>query len=204
MHISEGVLSPPVLAAGAVLAAAGTAVGLKKLDYDRVPQVAVLSAAFFVASLVHLPLGPASAHLVMNGLLGILLGWVVFPAILVALVLQAILFQFGGITTLGVNTVIMALPALVCFFIFGRGVRSERRTLSSVSAFLGGACAVLLGALTAALALVFTGDSFVAAAKLIVLAHLPVVVVEGLVTAFAVQFLKKVKPEILGGENAAQ
>ena len=35
MHISEGVLSAPVLATGAVLAAAGVAVGLKKMDYER-------------------------------------------------------------------------------------------------------------------------------------------------------------------------
>jgi ABC-type Co2+ transport system permease subunit len=35
MHISEGVLSGPVLISGGVLAAAGTAIGLKKIDYDH-------------------------------------------------------------------------------------------------------------------------------------------------------------------------
>lgn len=204
MHISEGVLSPPVLIAGAVIAVAGTAVGLKKLDYDRVPQTAVLSAAFFVASLVHVPLGPANAHLVMNGLLGIFLGWTAFPAVLIALVLQAILFQFGGLTTLGVNTVIMALPALLCFFLFGPGTRSDRRWVSATSTFLCGACAVLFGALIAALSLVFTGESFMAAAKVIVVAHLPVMMVEGMVTTFSVHFLRRVKPEILGGIHGAK
>ena len=108
MHISEGVLSGPVLISGGALAAAGTAIGLKKLDYDRIAQAAILSAAFFVASLIHVPIGPANAHLILNGLVGLLLGWAAFPAILVALVLQAMLFQFGGITALGVNTMIMA------------------------------------------------------------------------------------------------
>ncbi len=112
MHISEGILSGPVLISGATLAAAGTAVGLKKLDYDRIAQSGILAASFFVAALIHVPVGPSSVHLILNGIVGLLLGWAAFPIILVALLLQAVLFQFGGITTLGVNTVIMALPAV--------------------------------------------------------------------------------------------
>ena len=71
MHISEGILSAQVLVSGAALTTVGTAIGLRKLDYDRIPQVAVLSAAFFVTSLVHIPIGPASVHLILNGLMGI-------------------------------------------------------------------------------------------------------------------------------------
>ena len=118
MHISEGVLSGPVLISGGVLAAVGTAIGLKKIDYDHLARVGILSATFFVASLVHVPIGPSSVHLIMNGVVGLLLGWAAFPAILVALILQGVFFQFGGITTLGVNTVIMALPALLGYYIF--------------------------------------------------------------------------------------
>lgn len=87
MHIAEGVLSPAVLAGGAVLALAGTALGLRKLEYDRLVAVGILSAAFFVASLIHVPVGLSSAHLVLNGLVGVLLGWAAFPSILVALLL---------------------------------------------------------------------------------------------------------------------
>ena len=115
MHISEGVLSAPVLITGAALTATAVGLGLKKMDYDRIPQVAILSSVFFVASLIHIPIGPANAHLVMNGLTGLLLGFSAFPAILVGLILQAILFQFGGITTLGINTFNIAFPALISF-----------------------------------------------------------------------------------------
>ena len=115
MHISEGVLSPSVLIAGAALTTAGVAVGLKRLDLEEIPSMGILSAGFFVASLVHVPIGPASVHLVLNGLLGLILGWKAFPAILVGLALQGLLFQFGGITTLGVNTLNMALPAVICY-----------------------------------------------------------------------------------------
>ena len=103
MHISEGVLSGPVLITSAGLAAAGTAIGLKKLDYEKVAKIGMLSAAFFVASLIHVPIGPSNAHLILNGLVGLLLGWPAFPAILVALALQGAFFQYGGITTLGIN-----------------------------------------------------------------------------------------------------
>ena len=91
MHIYEGVFAATphgqlLLLAGAAATAAGTAIGLRKLDYQRMPQAAVLTAAFFVASLIHVPLGATSVHLVLNGLLGLVLGWAAFPAVLVALV----------------------------------------------------------------------------------------------------------------------
>jgi cobalt/nickel transport system permease protein len=47
MHISEGVLSAPVLVTGAALTAVGVAVGLKKMDYEKIPQVAVLTSAWY-------------------------------------------------------------------------------------------------------------------------------------------------------------
>ena len=197
MHISEGVLSPAVLASGAAIAAVGTAVGLKRLDYDRIPQVAVLTAAFFVASLVHVPIGPASVHLTLNGLMGIFLGWVAFPAILVGLILQAVLFQHGGITTLGVNTVIMALPALVCFYAFGRSIRSNKITVSTIASFLCGFGAILLSVLGLAFFLVFSGEQFSAIAKVAVVAYLPIMAIEGMIAALCIRFLKRVKPEIL-------
>ncbi len=196
MHISEGVLSAPVLATGALLAAGGAALGLRKMDYERIPGVAVLSSAFFVASLIHVPAGPSNVHLVLNGLAGILLGWMAFPSILVALSLQAVLFQFGGITSLGVNTVIMAAPAVVSFYLFGPLIR-RGHIMSILGGFGAGAAGIGIGSILVAAALVSTGESFAGVAKLIVAAHIPVMVIEGIITAFCVTFLKKVKPEIL-------
>jgi len=198
MHISEGVLSGPVLASGAALAAAGTAVGLKKMDYDQVAKAGMLSAAFFVASLIHVPIGPSSVHLILNGIVGILLGWAAFPAILVALVLQAVLFQFGGITALGVNTVIMALPAVSAYLLV-RPLLFRRPKVALAAAFAGGLLSVLLSALLAAAALMFTERNFLEVAGLLVAAHIPVMIIEGVVTAACIAFLKKVQPAMLPG-----
>jgi cobalt/nickel transport system permease protein len=197
MHISEGVLSAPVLITGAVLSAAGVAVGLKKMSYDRIPEVAVLSSAFFVASLIHVPIGPSAAHLVLNGLLGILLGWMAFPSILVALALQALLFQFGGFTVLGVNTLTMATPAVFAYLIFSPLVRRKNRTVVGIAGFLAGMTGIAAGALLIGVALLSTGDSFLNVAEVIFVAHIPIMVIEGIITAFCVLFLKRVKPEIL-------
>jgi len=200
MHISEGVLSGPILISGGVLAAAGTAIGLKKLDYDRIAKAGILAAAFFVASLIHVPIGPANAHLILNGLVGLLLGWAAFPAILVALVLQAMLFQFGGITALGVNTMIMALPAVLCYLVFSSFLY-KNTTLAFSSAFACGFLSVFLSAIILGLALIFTEENFFEVAAIVIVAHIPVMIIEGIVTALCVAFLKKVQPTMLPGPS---
>jgi len=197
MHISEGILSPPVLIVDAAVAAVGVTIGLRKLDYERVPRVAVLSAAFFVASLIHVPIGPSSVHLVLNGLVGVILGWAAFPAVLIALLLQAVLFGFGGLTTLGVNTVVMGAPAVLCYLVLRRWIRRSR----GPSAFLLGAAAGVLGIVGGCVllagALVTTGRAFREVAVLALAAHVPVAVIEGLVTGAVVAFLRQVRPELL-------
>lgn len=203
MHISEGVLSAPVLGSGMVLAAAATAAGLKKLKEDKIPQAAILSAAFFVASLIHVPIGPSSAHLILNGILGLMLGWVAFPAILIALLLQGVLFQFGGITTLGVNTVIMATPAVVCYYLFA-GFVHKPGMISYAASFACGFLSVFFSSLLVGTALMFTQESFLEVAWAVIIAHLPVMFIEGLVAVFCVSFLKKVQPELLPEWSAAQ
>lgn len=200
MHISEGVLSPTILVAGAALTTAGVAVGLKKLDTEEIPSMGILSAAFFVASLVHVPVGPASAHLVLNGLLGVILGWKAFPAILVGLALQALLFQYGGLTGLGVNTFNMALPAVISYYLFGWGVRiGAKPFIFASAAFAAGACAILISGVLVGFSLYLTGEAFLPAAKLVVLAHIPVMLIEGGLTAACALFLRKAKPELLEG-----
>jgi cobalt/nickel transport system permease protein len=197
-HIPDGVLSPPVLLAGAALSAAGLAYGLKRLEPQAIPRVAVLSAVFFVASLVHLPAGPSSVHLLLNGLMGVMLGWTAFPAILVALLLQAVLFGFGGLVVIGVNTANMALPALLCGLGFRLLWRDGTPRRAAILGGIAGGLAVLLTAVLVALALAASGREFLPAARLVVLTHVPVMVVEAFFTGAAAALVARVKPEVLG------
>ena len=196
MHISEGVLSPLVLGGGYALTAVGVYLGLHKADYSRLATTAVLAAFFFVGSLVHVPLGPGSVHLILNGLLGLFLGWAVFPALLVALLLQAILFRYGGIAVLGINTFDMAFPALLCHYCF-RSWLSRTRSLRLAGAFCCGAFSVAGAACCTALALALANEGFLASAKILLAAHLPIMLLEGCITALAVSFIAKNRPELL-------
>jgi cobalt/nickel transport system permease protein len=201
MHISEGVLSAPVLVGGAAVAALGIGWSLRKVPWDHLMEVGVLSAAFFVASLVHFPVGPSSVHLIMNGLLGALLGWAALPALAVALFLQALLFQFGGISTLGVNICIMALPAALC----GRCFRPLllREKTRSLGAFFCGSLSVAFSGLLLALVLALSGDIFFLTAGAVLLVHVPVMILEGIVTAVIVRVIFHVAPELFTGSAGA-
>ncbi len=196
MHISEGIVSAPVLVVGMGVTVVGTAIGLKKLDYGRIPEVGILSACFFAAGLAHIPIGPGSAHLVLNGLLGILLGWVAFPALVVGLLLQAIFFQFGGLTTLGINTLNMAVPAVICHYLY---VHCPARTATSkaVVSFICGFLALGMASLGLSISLALSEESFTTVAGLVFLSHIPVMILEGMLTVFCLAFLQKVEPGLL-------
>lgn len=202
MHLHEAVLSGSsagigVLCAGAVGAAAGTAVGLRRMDNEHVPRVAVVTAAFFVVSLIHVPVGVTSVHLVLNGLVGLLLGWVAFPALLIALMLQAVLLGHGGILALGINTVTMATPAVVCHHIFRPAVCCDSDRWAGLGAVMAGAMGVLGAAVLVAAALCLSGKAFTLPALAILVSHLAVALVEGLVTGAAVVFFRRVRPDVL-------
>ncbi|MFC1502892.1 cobalt transporter CbiM [Pseudomonadota bacterium] len=191
MHIVDGVLATPVLTAGIITTVIGTALGLRSLSDEKLPQAAVLAACFFVASLIHIPLGPSSVHLIFNGLIGLLLGWAAFPVVLIGLIFQAVFFGFGGIVVLGINCLNIALPAIIVGLI----LKPWLRRLPAVAVgFVAGFGAVLLTALFVALSLALSGDGFITSAKLVMFGHLPVALIEGVVSAFAYKLLCKVRP----------
>ncbi|MBW6520136.1 MAG: cobalt transporter CbiM [Desulfoarculaceae bacterium] len=203
MHISEGILTGPVLLGGGALTIIGTTIGLRRLNYERIMTVALLASTFFVASLIHVPIGPGSAHLLLGGLMGIILGWAAFPAILTALLLQALFFQYGGLLVLGVNTFNMAAPAVLCGLALRPWLhRGKSRQLSA--GFLAGFCSLLLSALLTAAALWLSDPGFSHAAAILVAANVPVMVIEGCITFFIVGFLARVQPEILDFTKSTQ
>ena len=124
VHLSDGVLSVTTCVLGFVLAGLLVAVGVWGMRDEAIPRTGVLTAAFFVASQIHLPLGVASVHLLLNGILGVVLGRRAVLPIAIGLTLQSLLFAHGGVTSLGVNACVYTLPALAG----GTGYRLTRRT----------------------------------------------------------------------------
>lgn len=203
MHLAEGIITEPiVLGAGAVIACGGVALGLRRLDDAQALRAAVLGSGFFVASLVHIPMFGVSVHLTLTGLLGVILGWAAFPAVLVGLVLQLVLFGFGGITTLGLNTCIMALPAVGVYYLRLLVLRTPGDGRDLWVCGVLGALSVGASALLLALVLLTAGEAFVAIAAALVVAHIPVMIIEALVTTATAGFLARACPDLLGGRMA--
>ena len=196
-HIPDGVLSVPVLVAGWGIAAAGMAVATRRLDETTIPRTAILSAVFFVASLVAVPVGPSSVHLLLAALMGLMIGILTIPAVMMGLLLQAVLFGFGGLTTLGINTVNIALPGVLLGLAFAPLVDRAAPVKAGVLAGIAAALAVALTGGAVALSLALSASDYVPSAKIILVTYLPLMAGEGLITGFAIVFLKRVRPEML-------
>jgi cobalt/nickel transport system permease protein len=278
VHISDGVLTWPWLAGGFALAALLLWLAAWRIRDEEVPRIAILTAAFFASSLIHIRVPPTSIHLLLSGLIGVLLGPRAALAVFVGLVLQAWLLQHGGFYTLGVNTCVMTAPALFCYALFQglhrlrwiktpagqaalvgfsamiwflSGVYSitlicnttftsleeaalelanermwnpwilggtfvfavvaiavERRLENAPEfplGFLIGELSVLLTAGLTCVVLLAGGETHWPTPPLVlVIAHLPFAVVEGVILGFAVGFLARVKPEMLGISSSAE
>ena len=197
-HIPDGILSAPVLIGGAIIAAGGVGLGLKRLDDRAIPRAGILAAAFFAGSLIAVPVGPSSVHLLLSGLMGILLGFGTFPAMAVALLLQALLFGFGGLTTLGVNIVNIALPGVVLGLLFGPTIRSTASaSLRTGLAAAVGALSVLGTGGLVALSLALSSPDYAPVASVLLATYIPLAIGEAFITSVVVAFLARVSPDAL-------
>lgn len=202
MHITDGALSTPVMIGSNLVAAGVLGVCLRKIRYELVPRTGVLAAVFFLASLIHIRIGPSSAHLLLNGLLGLMLGYAAAPALVVALFLQTVLMGFGGITSLGANVLVMGLPALTAGAVFSKTCSFKRPARATAIGSATGALTVVLTCLLLALFLHLSNPAaYAAAVKVILVAHIPVLIIEAAITGAAVGFLARTRPELLVRED---
>lgn len=278
VHISDGVLTASWWLGGFVVAGLFALLAAWRIREEEIPQVALLTAAFFVSSSILVRVGPTSVHLLLNGLLGVVLGRRAGLAIPIGLGLQVAFLAHGGFTTIGINSCILVLPALLAWQLFAILHRvpwlrqpwfratlvavgalmwvlsliysvtllctnrvTELETLDLTSAntvtfhpftlagaallaavaawrehrlenapefplgLLVGELTVLVTALLNCVVLLCGGqEDWHVLALLVFVAHLPIAVIEGIVLGFAVSFLAKVKPEMLGWERSSR
>ncbi|MEM9771372.1 MAG: cobalt transporter CbiM [Cyanobacteria bacterium P01_D01_bin.73] len=175
---------------------------------QNIARAALLTAAFFVASSVRIAIPPTSVHLVLVGLMGAILGPLAFPSVVVGLTLQAVLVGHGGLTVLGINSLILGWPAIAAGFLFrlcqrwgGGWLGRSRATMAG--GFLAGAMGTSLAVLLffSAVLLGITPDlnpEVEQAATIgIAIAHAPLVLVEGFFTAGVIGFCQRVYPDLL-------
>ncbi|MGY6696421.1 MAG: cobalt transporter CbiM [Roseinatronobacter sp.] len=204
MHLPDGIVPVEMALAGYASSAGLMAFALHRIKalpdpQAEIPRVAMLTTVFFAAALIAVPVPPTTVHLMLAGVMGVMLGWFAVPAILVGLFLQAVLFGHGGITTLGLNSLVFGLPALLAFGIW----RQIGSRWPDIAAFLAGAGAVV-SALVLFVAMVVAGlpaELDVAAERMalqiLVLAHLPLAIAEGIIVLTLLRVLRRVEPRLL-------
>jgi len=155
MHIPDGFLSTPVWASldAAAIPAVGYFVRRTQAGFDeaRAPMLGVMGAFVFAAQMINFPVGVGtSGHLVGGALLALTLGPYAATVVMTAiLVVQAFVFQDGGVTALGANVLNMAVAGVWLGYLPVKIAGSRSR----VAVFLGGWLSVMAGALLATLEL---------------------------------------------------
>lgn len=209
MHIPDGIVPPTVAITGYAITGGMTWFSLRKINRchnptEEIPKASLLTAAFFVASLIHIPIPPSSVHLILNGLVGVVLGYFAFPAILIGLFFQAVFFQHGGLSTLGINAVIMGIPAVLAYYFFQiRHQFGNSGFWLNIFAFLSGMGGLALSALVFTVVVITTipadidADLERQALSIGLISYGLLSLIEGFFTTLLVSFFHRVKPELL-------
>ncbi|MGC6405137.1 cobalt transporter CbiM [Bisgaard Taxon 45] len=199
MHLSEGILHLPTLLTTNLIALGAVGLGLRRLQHEKLPLSALLAATFFVASTIHVPVGVGSVHLILNGIAGLFLGWTVFPAFLIALLLQVIFFSFGGFAVLGANLCSMGFSALLAHYLLRPLISAQANRTQLIIAGTLAAIIGIVGALciTATILFLDGGKHYVELIYLLFISHLPVMFVDSLIGCSVILLLQKMQPDML-------
>jgi cobalt/nickel transport system permease protein len=209
MHMADALISPAV---GGILWAAAAGViahSSKKVreeaDDRKVPMMGVLGAFVFAAQMINftIPGTGSSGHLAGGMILAILLGpSAAFLVMASVLTVQALFFADGGLLALGCN--IFNIGFFSCFVAYPLIYRPmagsyPARTRLMSAAVLSSVVSLQLGALGVVLQTFFSGISSLPIRTFLLLMlpiHLAIGIVEGVVTAAVVFFVRAARPEM--------
>lgn len=211
MHIPDGVVDPAVSVAAGVVAVGAVAMAVraarKDVDEASVPIAGLTAVFVFAAQMINVPVAAGtSGHLIGAVLASILIGpFAAMLAMTVVLCVQALVFADGGLSALGLNIVNMGVIAVIVgwavFRLMSRVTRGRASLVplaAGMAGFVGAMAAVsgfvveyALGGVapipihTVALAMLGT--------------HVPIALIEGVITGLVVASVAKVRPDLVRG-----
>ncbi len=206
-HLPDGFLSIPVLAGTAGASAAALALAVHRsratLGEREGPVLGATTAFVFAAQMLNFPLGiGASAHLLGAALVAVLLGpaggmLVMFGVLLV----QALLFQDGGIAALGANTfniAVLGVGSAAAVFGALRAVLGPRPRAVALATAAAALVSTALVGVAVALELALSGlVPFTAALTLVGGGHVLIGLAEAVLTGMLVSVVLRARPEVL-------
>jgi cobalt/nickel transport system permease protein len=190
MHIADGIIATEILLAANAACIGALYLGGRRVEPEEIPRMGFVGAALFAVSLLHLPLAGTSVHVALLGLAGILLGRRVLPVMFVVLLFHALLFQHGGLLSVGLNTLNLSAGALAARWIWRSGLGPE-----AVRTFVAGAVAILVPALLMGAEFMVTG--YGRGIVYLLSVYVVLALVEGVLTVTVVRFFRTAQPEIL-------
>jgi len=214
MHIPDGFLSTGTSIGAWAASAGGLGYALRRVNRTlgerQVPLMGVTAAFIFAAQMLNFTvIGGTSGHVLGGALAAILLGpWAGMLVLTSVLVIQALLFQDGGLLALGANVFNMALVGVlvgwVAYTLLNR-LLGGRPWAVFVSGFVAGWLSVVLASLAAAAELALSGTL---AWQVVVPAmggiHALIGIGEGLITVAVLAFLRVTRPDLLTLGQTAQ
>ncbi|HEY9601935.1 MAG TPA: cobalt transporter CbiM [Allocoleopsis sp.] len=208
MHIPDGFLNLPVSLATWAIAIALISLSLKRAQAEyqerAVPLMGVCAAFIFAAQMINFPIpGGTSGHLLGGALAGVLLGpWAGSLVMAVVFIVQAVVFQDGGITVLGANITNMGLIGTFCGYylyrairqVFGRDTWRGIATGTAVAAWTS----VFAASMLCAVQLALSGTvPFEVAISAMAFWHLLIGIGEAVITVVTVSFIWRTRPDLL-------
>jgi cobalt/nickel transport system permease protein len=211
MHMSDALLSPAVGAAfwaGSLGAIAYSSKKVKEnLDEKMIPLMGVSGAFIFAAQMINftIPGTGSSGHIGGGMILTALLGpYAAFIVMASVLTVQALFFADGGLLALGCN--IWNLGVYPCFVVYPliyktivKGGMTPKRIMAA--SMIGAIVGLQLGAFSVVVQTLLSGRTdlpFSAFVLLMQPIHLAIGVIEGIITAGVINYVRATRPEILG------
>ncbi len=190
MHISDGIISTPVCIAANVAAAGLIFISGRNAKPEEIPKMGMTGAALFVVSLIHFPLGGTSLHLGLFGIAGIILGKRSFPVVFTALLFQSLIFQHGGLLSLGINSLNMGAGAWAAWLIWKISPLPEY-----ARALMAGFAGIIIPA--ALMILEFRISGYGSGILMLFLVYIAAAIIEGAISLSVIKFFRKVQPDII-------
>lgn len=209
MHIPDGFLDLSICAVAYLVALIFWVFAFRRarqvLSERQIPLMGTLTAMFFAAQMMNYPIiGGTTAHLLGGPILAITLGpYAGLISMTIILLIQALFFGDGGITTFGANVWNMGIigvfiPYIICLLVM-KMVKDKNGML--IGAFIGALIGDLLAAVFAGLELGLSTLTFPYSISIAVTAmaihHFFIGIGEGIITVIIISVLLKTRPDLL-------
>ena len=213
MHIPDGFLNLVVVGIAWVISVIVLAYAVnrtnRQLGEKQVPLMGVMAAFIFAAQMLNFPVaGGTSGHLTGGALASILLGpWAGMLVMTSVAVIQALIFQDGGLIALGANILnIGVIACLVGYYVYVwmQRLLGDKAWVNLVGAFVASWCSVFLASIACAVQLAISGSSpFQIALPAMGSVYALIGIGEGLITVATLAFITATRRDLVDTKPTA-